>query len=569
MAFLRGSPQVPVLIIGGGINGIGVFRDLALQGVEVLLVERGDFCSGASAASSHMIHGGIRYLENGEFRLVREAVAERNRLLRLAPHLVRPLATVVPIFKWTSGILNAPLRFLKIRQHPAERGALVIKLGLLLYDALTRSTGGVPRHTFLARAKSLSMFPDLNPQILCTALYYDAAMPSPERLALEVLVDGLATSANVYALNYVEAVSQESGWVLLRETISGETFRVQPKIVINAGGPWIDQTNAMLGAPTKIIGGTKGSHIVLDNPELLKAIGRNEFFFENRDGRIVLIYPLHDRVLVGTTDIPIDGPEEVDCTREEEEYFIAFIRYIFPDINIEPDQIVFRFSGIRPLPADTRSLPGQISRDHQIFPIEPSEVQPIPIFSLVGGKWTTFRAFSEQMTDVVLERMGKQRIMTTRNIEIGGGREYQANPGQREEWIARESERFNVSPRRVKGLFERYGTRTAALLASLSDGQETKLEHAPSYSREEISWLTKEEAAVRLEDILLRRTTLAVLGDLSLPLLEEIAGILALELDWEEPRKASEIQFAIKTLSDRHRVEVPLTDEGQRTRSPD
>ncbi|MCB0020781.1 MAG: FAD-dependent oxidoreductase, partial [Anaerolineales bacterium] len=142
---LQEKPSCEVLIIGGGVNGIATFRDLALQGVDVVLVEKEDFCSGASAASSHMVHGGIRYLENGEFRLVREAVAERNRLINNAPHQVTPLATVIPIFRRLSGILNAPLKFLNLLDRPSERGALVIKAGLMMYDAYTGADRTVPK----------------------------------------------------------------------------------------------------------------------------------------------------------------------------------------------------------------------------------------------------------------------------------------------------------------------------------------------------------------------------------------------------------------------------------------
>src|SRR5829696_5930435 len=141
LASLKQNPEVSVLIVGGGINGIGTFRDLALNGVDVLLVEKGDFCSGASSASSHMAHGGIRHLENGEFRLVREAVQERNRLLENAPHLVKPLPTTIPIFSRLSGLLNAPLKFFGKLNKPAERGSLVIKLGLMMYDAYTNAPG--------------------------------------------------------------------------------------------------------------------------------------------------------------------------------------------------------------------------------------------------------------------------------------------------------------------------------------------------------------------------------------------------------------------------------------------
>src|SRR5512147_1735077 len=139
---LKENPEVSVLVIGGGINGIGTFRDLALNGVDVLLVERADFCSGASSASSHMAHGGIRYLENGEFRLVREAVQERNRLIQNAPHLVRPLPTVIPIFKRMSGLLNAPAKFFRLTDTPSERGSVVIKIGLMMYDAYTGARDG-------------------------------------------------------------------------------------------------------------------------------------------------------------------------------------------------------------------------------------------------------------------------------------------------------------------------------------------------------------------------------------------------------------------------------------------
>src|SRR5688572_10703794 len=154
LSALKKNPEVSVLIIGGGINGIGAFRDLALNGVDILLVEKGDFCSGASSASSHMAHGGIRYLENGEFRLVREAVQERNRLLQNAPHLVKPLPTTIPIFKRFSGLLNAPLKFFRLLNKPSERGSLVIKIGLMMYDAYTGRQRVVPKHHFLSRKES-------------------------------------------------------------------------------------------------------------------------------------------------------------------------------------------------------------------------------------------------------------------------------------------------------------------------------------------------------------------------------------------------------------------------------
>src|SRR5574339_382146 len=222
LSALKRKPEVSVLIVGGGINGIGTFRDLALNDVDVLLVEKSDFCSGASSASSHMAHGGIRYLENGEFRLVREAVQERNRLLQNAPHVVKPLPTTIPIFKRFSGLLNAPLKFLGKLDKPTERGSLVIKLDLMMYDAYTNAQGGkraVPKHRFLSRKKSLATWDQLNPEIVNTAVYYDGAILHPERIGLEMILDAEAESPDAHALNYMSMVGGHEDTLILRDEL--------------------------------------------------------------------------------------------------------------------------------------------------------------------------------------------------------------------------------------------------------------------------------------------------------------------------------------------------------------
>ncbi|HEY1104638.1 MAG TPA: FAD-dependent oxidoreductase, partial [Agromyces sp.] len=336
VAALRGRPHAAVLVIGGGINGIATFRDLALQGVDVVLVERGDFVSGASSASSHMIHGGIRYLENGEFRLVKESVEERNGLIRIAPHYVKPLETTVPIFSTFSGILSAPLRFLTHKSgKPTERGAALIKTGLTIYDSFSRDGGTVPRHRFHGAKRSLAELPALNPGVKYTATYYDASMHDPERLALDVLFDGLAAGAHARAVNYVEAIGHDAAGVRLRDTTTGEEFSVAADVVVNTSGPWTDLTNADLGRETRFMGGTKGSHIVLDHPELYAATAGREIFFEHEDGRIVLIYPLKGRVMVGTTDLEHDMREPAICTEEEVDYFFDLIAHVFPAVRVD------------------------------------------------------------------------------------------------------------------------------------------------------------------------------------------------------------------------------------------
>ncbi|RME90008.1 MAG: glycerol-3-phosphate dehydrogenase/oxidase, partial [Anaerolineae bacterium] len=480
LSFLRKKPSVEVLIVGGGINVIGTFRDLALNGVDVLLVERGDFCSGASAASSHMAHGGIRYLENGEFRLVREAVQERNRLLRNAPHLVKPLPTVIPIFKWFSGLFNAPLKFLNLLDRPAERGVVVIKIGLILYDAYTGRQRVVPRHRLLPRKEALARWKRLNEDVLFAAVYYDGAILHPERLALELLLDAEAEGEHARALNYVRLVGGSGEKVTLRDELTGETFEVRPRLLINAAGPWIDFTNQSLGLSSRFIGGTKGSHLVLDHPELREAIGDHEFFFENDDGRIVLIYPFFDKVLVGTSDIPIEDPDQARCTEEEVEYFLRMIKRVFPSIRVERSHIVFRYSGVRPLAYSHARTAGQITRDHHIGVLDGAWTGlSFPVYSLIGGKWTTYRAFSEQVTDKALSFLGASRQKDTRDLPIGGGRNYPRDEEELRRCVDSIHAWTGLPAERVRALWERYGAIADPMAMFLAEGTDSPLETLP------------------------------------------------------------------------------------------
>jgi len=545
------------LIVGGGINGIGTFRDLALNGVDVLLVEKGDFCSGASAASSHMAHGGIRYLENGEFRLVREAVRERNRLLQNAPHMVKPLPTAIPIFKWFSGLLNAPLKFFGMLDKPSERGSIIIKLGLMLYDAYTGRQGTVPKHQFFSRKKSLKKWGQLNPQIVNTAVYYEGAILQPERLALELLLDAEAENPNAHAFNYVSMIGGSDDTVILRDELTDETYDVHPRLVINAAGPWIDFTNRKLGLSTHFIGGTKGSHIVVRHPELRKAIGENEFFFENEDGRIVLILPLYDHVLIGTSDIPIEHPEEALCTDEEIDYFLKLTRRIFPSLSLSSEDIVFRFSGVRPLPRSTNKQVSHISRDHSIEVLSGDWTNlRFPIYSLVGGKWTSFRVFSEQVTDKALAFLGLARQKDTRSLPIGGGRGYPRDPGEVSRQIESLSAWTGVARERLKLLFERYGTRAETIATYMNGGTDFIVKGLPDFSLREIVFLVQHEKICHLDDLLLRRSMLAMLGRVTREMTEELGRVIGNTLGWNEEQKAAEVRRTLAILADRHGVRL-------------
>ena len=561
LSSLKDNPNISVLIIGGGINGIGTFRDLAFNDVDVLLVERGDFCSGASSASSHMAHGGIRYLENGEFRLVREAVQERNRLIRNAPHIVQPLPTAIPIFKRFSGLLNAPLKFLRMLDKPSERGSLVIKIGLMMYDAFSRTQGRngaqrvVPKHQFLSHDQSLRKWNQLNPEIVNTAIYYDGAILRPERLAVELILDAEAYNPNAHALNYLTMVGGSEDTIILRDELTDESYDVRPKLVINAAGSWIDSANRKLGLSTRFIGGTKGSHIILKHDELRKAIGDHEFYFENDDGRLVLIYPLFDRVLVGTTDVPIENPDEARCTDEEADYFLHMISRVFPNIKLSRDDIIFRYSGVRPLPHSSAKLTSQISRDHSIEVVSGAWTNlAFPIFSLVGGKWTSFRAFAEQVTDKALAYLKLPRKKDTRALPIGGGHGYPRDPTERKRQIESLSAWTGVTRERLKVLFERYGTRAESVATFMNGGTDFILKTMPDYSRREIAFLIQHEKIYHLDDFVLRRSMLAMLGHLTREMIDELSGVFANTLGWDAEQRAAEVARTLFILEDKHGI---------------
>ncbi|MFF2317256.1 glycerol-3-phosphate dehydrogenase/oxidase [Arthrobacter sp. NPDC058097] len=565
---LRQRPNARVLIIGGGINGVGTFRDLALQGVDVALVERGDYCQGASGASSHMIHGGIRYLENGEFRLVRESVVERNRLLRIAPHYVKPLQTTIPIFSTFSGVLAAPLRFLTHKQQgkPKERGAFLIKLGLSLYDSFSRDGGSVPRHQFRTRHKALAELPMLHPGVKYTATYFDASVHNPERLTLDVLQDGekagrahnTARASNHLALMSVRSNGDGSSTAVLRDQLTGEEFDFTADVLVNTTGAWVDLTNQAMGAPTTFMGGTKGSHIVLDHPGLLAACKGREIFFEHTDGRIVLIYPMGDRVLVGTTDVDADMSEDAVCTDEEIDYFFDLIGHVFPDIAVNRGQIVYTFSGVRPLPRHDATQPGFVSRDYRIerrAPERGGQEGGAVVLSLVGGKWTTFRALAEHLAGDVLAELGLERKISTAKLAIGGGAGFPDSDAGIQKWIKAHMTATRDADR-TAGLLTRYGTRAEEVISYLDAGHDRLLRSTRELSVRELQFMAAHEQVGHLVDVLIRRTSLAFRGLVTGELLNEVAEALAEPLGWDAAGVAAEINHAQEVLKRYHGVEV-------------
>ncbi|MCE5207927.1 MAG: glycerol-3-phosphate dehydrogenase/oxidase [Chloroflexi bacterium] len=536
---LKISPEIDVLIIGGGINGAGTFLDLAVNDVRVLLIDRGDFCSGASAASSHMAHGGIRYLENGEFRLVKEAVAERNRMIQNSPHMVKPLPTVIPMFKFWSGLLNAPLKFLNWLDKPSERGAAVIKIGLILYDSYTGKQRTVPTHKFYGKKKTLSRYPRLNKDVKYTAEYYDGLMLSPERLNGEIIFEAEKASEKAMALNYASMEGVKDNFVVINDLDGQQSIKVKPKIIVNAAGPWIDDVNNRMGVDTKYVGGTKGSHIIVNNPVLKEAIGNHEFFFENKDGRIVLLLPFFDKVIIGTSDLPIEDPDDAVCTPEEEAYFINLVKRVFPDIPILPEQIVFRFSGVRPLEYQHAKTTGQITRDHSI---KEGKVSGNPVLSLVGGKWTSYRAFGEQVCSRILELLNKQRRETTEGMKIGGGIGYPDSPEKIEKYLLEVSENTSTNIDQVKVLFERYGTLVENILSETISKSIKPINSNYRITENELVYLAKNEKVIHMDDLLLRRTSIGWLGYVNEDSLVEMSQVTGTVLGWDKARIHQEIE---------------------------
>lgn len=542
------------VIVGGGINGVGVFRDLSLQGVDCLIIDKGDFAAGASSAPSRMIHGGLRYLENGAFSLVAEATRERNLLLRNAPHLVRPLKTVVPLSSPFGGLLSSMLRFVGISMSPSTRGLLVVALGLRLYDLLGRRQSAMPRHRIERVPPSDGAL--FSRSVRWTATYFDAWISHPEWLILELIADAGRDQPRSVAANYCKATALDGKTVALRDELTGETVHVTADTVVNASGAWLDRSAAALGGAGARIMGTKGSHLVLDHPELRRQLDGRMAYFESSDGRVCIVYPFLDRVLVGSTDIPVDDPDKVVTEPAEIDYLLEVLREVFPQLGFSRDDVVYTFVGVRPLARADADKPDKISRDHSVAVDPPNTRRKVPLVCLVGGKWTTFRSLSAQAVDEVLRLLGKPRTRSTETLPIGGGAQFPTDPPAMDAFIDHIVRSVGVSRRRAEELVSRYGSRGGELAARFSAEDDTPLRHAPDYSWAEIAYLCRETGVIHLSDLVIRRTLLAIRGQVTDALLGELAEVAGQAFGWDAARRRHETQSCASTLRERHSVRL-------------
>ena len=302
-----------------------------------------------------------------------------------------------------------------------------------------------------------------------------------------------------------------------------------------------------------MISGTKGSHLLLRHDELVRSLAGRMIYFEADDGRVCLVYGYFGLALVGSTDIRADDPDDVRCDDGEVGYLIESLSALFPSLHFDRSQIVYAYSGIRPLPASDVSVPGLVSRDHSSPTIEAEGERPFPIISLVGGKWTTFRGFAEEVADNLLARLGRTRRVSTAELPIGGGRGYPVEDPARTVWLAETSAATGVAQERLAILLDRYGTTALSIARHVAAFiGERPLAHAPDYSLAEIDYLARFEAVERLADIVLRRTSLAMTGALNYTNLEEIAGLAGNALGWSNGRRADEIGATATELAERH-----------------
>ncbi len=470
-----------LLVLGGGITGAGVALDAALRGLRVALIDKGDFASGTSNASSKLVHGGLRYLEHGDFRLVYEALHERRLLLRNAPHLVRPLRFVLPFYAGA--------------RVPPWKG----RAGLLLYDLLAGRDNLRPSHA-LPLPRLLREFPTLHRDgLLGGADYYDAQMDDA-RLCVEVLKT--AARAGACVANYVEATAFEAAGVRARDHVGGADLVIRARVVLNATGPWVDRVCRLAGDDSgPHLWTTKGVHLVTPDRGLRAAFT----LLHPDDGRVFFVIPWLGKTLIGTTDTDCDAaPESLVVTPAEVDYLLrAHNHYFAPPLS--PDDILGSFAGLRPLLRSRPGEPSSLSREFRLF------WSPSGLLTAAGGKYTTYRHMAQVITDAVAARIGRRTRCRTANQPLDGApavpwREFELAEAK---WLVM---RHGLPEGAARHLVNRYGRRARDVAAYLGDDPalaEPVVAGEPDL-RAELVYQREHEMAVREEDCLLRRTRLGL-----------------------------------------------------------
>ncbi|MGX9571545.1 glycerol-3-phosphate dehydrogenase [Mesorhizobium sp. f-mel] len=472
---------VDLFVIGGGVNGAGIARDAAGRGLSVILCEKDDLAEGTSSRSGKLVHGGLRYLEYYEFRLVREALIEREVLLESAPHIIWPMRFVLP-------------------HSPDDRPAWLVRLGLFLYDHL----GGRKRLP-ATRTLNLRTAPEGAPikDEFKRGFEYSDCWVDDARLVIINALDAAERGAKILARTACIAARRENGlWsVEMRDSRTGVTTTVRARALINAAGPWVnDIINRVAGQNSKRnVRLVKGSHIVV--PKFWE--GRQAYLVQNNDKRVIFINPYqNDLALIGTTDIPYDGrPEDVKADGSEIDYLIKIVNRYFKR-ELARDDVIYSFSGVRPLYDDNADNPSAVTRDY-IFELDASAGQA-PLLSVFGGKITTFRKLAEHALDRIAPFFPKMGTPWTSKGYLPGGDIANADFEQFLGDLGREYPWMPASL--VKHYGRLYGTRTRVLVGAARSVADLGRCFGNDFFEREANYLFEYEWALTAADILERRT---------------------------------------------------------------
>ena len=521
-----------VILIGAGINGAGIARDAAMRGLKVLLLDKGDISSGTTQWSTRLIHGGLRYLQYYEFYLVRESLRDREILLHTAPHLVRPLGFLVPIYEYM------------------EHGKLMIQLGMIAYDALSWEKS-LERHRIFDREQTLEREPGLNPEgLMGAAFYYDAQVEYAERVAVENAVSAHEHGAVVLTYAKVDRLLVEDANVVgveFTDVLSGERHAAHAPLTINVAGPWVDKVLAEMDrygeAEERMIGGTKGSHLIVDP---FPGAPKTALYVEARkDGRPYFIVPWNGRYLIGTTDVRYAGDLDLVVADDEEiDYLIDETNHVIPEANLTRSDILFTYSGVRPLPYQPEGAEGSVTRSHVIYDHAEHDPKIGGLISIIGGKLTTYRNLSRETVDVAYEKLGKKAPRShTDKVPLPGG-------------ATKDFEAFSAEFRATSGLTEElatrllklYGVRAPEVLERAGDDPSLRVPLASPFSVEtgligaEVLYAFRRELAEKLSDVLLRRSMVGMGPEVGLDVDEAAAQVAVRYLGWSQERSDSEVR---------------------------
>jgi glycerol-3-phosphate dehydrogenase len=474
------ADEVDLCVVGGGINGVGIARDAAGRGLSVVLVERDDLASGTSSASSKLVHGGLRYLEHFQFRLVREALAEREVLMRIAPHLVRPLRFVVPFRR-------------------GRRPAWLIRLGLFLYDRL----GG---RRSLARSASIDLKrgpsgDGLQPDLRRGFAYSDCR-GDDARLVVVTARDAAARGARILTRTACTGARREDGlWVVsLADRITGAEQSLRARALVNAAGPWVAQLCQSAGVvPSHALRLVKGSHVVV--PRLYQ--GEQAYLLPNADGRVVFIIPFEERFsLIGTTEVAVaDAAGPVAISPEETRYLQAAVGSFLAQSFAAAD-VVWSYAGIRPLTDDGHVDPGAVSRDYLLeLDGKPGEA---PLLSVLGGKITTYRRLAERAVEKLQPHFAKLGRRWTADGLLPGGD--LGAPDMMSLVSLAIANWPQLPPDLLRRLTRRHGSGIEEILTGVQRPADLGRHFGGLLFEREVEHFLRHEWAVTAEDILWRRT---------------------------------------------------------------